>query len=101
MRQSLKFPALVIVILLQGCTRGCSDSGTLVQPVSDGGSEPVVQQDETTIISIADCSDGVSQFQSGDIVSSAMESTQLKMSYAEDGTRSGCVITGAANIERP
>ena len=91
-----------LLLIIQGCSGGGGgdSSNTSTDPSSDpGGSQnpPVISSKP---IPISDCTDGMTPFQSGDEINKTVASTEIEMIYGEDGSQSGCVVTGAAEIER-
>ena len=84
---------LLLTLTLTATLFGCSGGG-------GGTEEPTPPEPIKQIIDIADCTNGMTSFQVGDEVDKTIEPTTLKMSYGDDGSQSGCVVSGAATIRR-
>ena len=80
---------LLLTLTLTTTLFGCS-----------GGEGPTPPEPNKQTLNIADCANGMTSFQVGDEVDKTIEPTTLKMSYGDDGSQSGCVVSGAATISR-
>ena len=94
MRFTKYLSAVALLVILQGCVEGIGDSGTDTDP-SGSANPPVTSSSKP----ISDCTDGITLFYSGDKITKTITPTEIEMLYSEDGSQSGCVVSGAAEIE--
>ena len=92
---NIKFNLIFIFVML--VMQGCGGAG-------DDGDSTINTNTSTiggvTVIAVTPCTDGVTAFESGDEINKTTTPTTLRMSYGEDGSQIGCVVTGGAELSR-
>ena len=90
----------ILLLALQGCSGGGDSGGGQTSSQDPGDNQIPPLSSGADPVTISDCSTGTTPFMIGDTVNKTITPTEIEMIYGEDGSQSGCVVSGGAEIER-